>query len=99
MIPKGVPGQFRNQPMILMEIVSKMGEDNIRTYRTLQFFKIFLDLRAYIREETFFKVPDNNLLFDRFPQKDFRAFFSFKPSRRACCKHHPPDFDIVALSQ
>src|SRR5262245_44346832 len=48
MIPKGVPRQFRNQPMILMEIVSKMGKDYIGTYRTLQFFKVFLDVRANI---------------------------------------------------
>lgn len=99
MIPKSVPRQLRNQPMILMEIVSKMGEDNIGTYRTLQFFKTCLDLRANIRKKAFFKVPDHNLFFDRSRQEHVGASFSFKPSSGACGKHHPPDFDIVALRQ
>src|SRR5262249_33792948 len=50
-IPKGIPGQFRNQAVVLMRISAVMSKNHVWRDRLLQFFENCFDLGTYKRHE------------------------------------------------
>ena len=50
MVPKGVPGELAHHTVILMEVVSVMGQDEVRCNLAAQRVKHFLYLRANVGE-------------------------------------------------
>src|SRR4029077_3677234 len=50
-IPKRIPGQFRDQAVVLMRISAVMSEDHVRGDRLLQLFENRFDLSTYKRHE------------------------------------------------
>src|SRR5579859_2248357 len=60
MLPKGIPGQLVNQPMILVQIGAAVGKDKIRREGLFELLKICLDFRALIREITVAKIRNSD---------------------------------------
>lgn len=63
MVPKRVPGQIRDQPMVLMRILAIVGEDEIGRNPLLQFLEDRFDIGSNKRHKT---VPEG--FQDRPPQ-------------------------------
>ena len=55
-VSKGIPGQFAEEPMILVSIVASMGEDQIGRNRRFQFLKDALYALAMVRHKPVSKL-------------------------------------------
>src|SRR2546422_11228082 len=69
MVPERVPGELRDEAMILMAVPSIVGEDHIRRGLLLQRFEVLLDLGADIREESVAKPRDDDLVVPRLGER------------------------------
>src|SRR5262249_24868544 len=63
-ITKGIPGEFANQPVVLVQVVPVMGEDDFGG-DLLQSFKKLFDLRASIWEKTIRELLHHDVSFLR----------------------------------
>ena len=61
-IPKRVPGQLREEAVILMAVASIMGEDHIGRNRMLQHLEVLLDLGTDVRKESVTKPLHDDLV-------------------------------------
>ena len=56
MVPERVPGELAGESVILVEVVTRMGEDDLRIDAELQLFEDVLHLAAAIGQESIAKV-------------------------------------------
>ncbi len=61
MIPPRVPGQLADEPVILVEILPCMREDQVGLEPALQLLEHVLHLAAYVGKESIAKPVDDNL--------------------------------------
>jgi hypothetical protein len=57
MVPKRVPGQFRHEAMILMQVISVMGKYEVGSAVTLELLEGFLELGTGIGERSRLETP------------------------------------------
>jgi hypothetical protein len=93
MVTKRVPRELADYPMILVQIVPVMGEDDIGRHSLLQRLEVFFDLPANVREEPVSEVFDENFLPGRSREEDVGAFLGLAPPLFASAEHNPGDID------
>src|SRR3989344_5523455 len=99
-IAKAVPREFRDEPMVLMQIVAIVGEDQVRLHSAPQFFEIVLDLLADVREEAVLEVLDDDLARTRARQEKRRALLRFPGALRIGTEDHPVKLQVrVVLNE
>ena len=78
----GVPSQLAEESMVLMQILAKMSENEIRLKRSFEFFEGVFDFDRCIREKAIAKRFNDDILFGRVAQKPGSAFLSFPGAKR-----------------
>src|SRR5882724_2750211 len=98
-IPVGVPGQVRDESMILMQIVTRVSEDDVRRALGLQLLEERLDAFADVRKEARLEVPDDHVALRRIGEEALRAGQGLLVALAARADHHPLDFGMDVLRQ
>src|SRR3990172_8835261 len=93
LVPKGVPGQLGNYPVILVQIVTVMGEDEIGRHSFLQQLEVVLDLAADVREEAVPETLDENVLLSCSREKNIGAVDGLAPPLCIRAEHNPCDIE------
>src|SRR5215469_2120744 len=93
-IPEGVPRQLRNQPVILMEIVAMVSEDEIGLKIALDRLHEFLDGPPLVREKTVAKASNYNARPSRCLEKQPRGLAGFSFSLRRGTENDPVELEI-----
>ena len=88
-IPEGIPGQLRHDPMILVEIVPVMSEHDIRRLVGLQLFKELLDLFRSIWEEAGLEAFDGDVSLVGMLQEAFSTHRGLSVSFAAGAEYDP----------
>src|SRR5207247_2396431 len=89
MVPERVPGELRDEAMILMAVPSIVGEDDIGRGLLLQRFEVLLDLGADIREESVAKPLDDDLVVPRLGEEQPGAVSRLALAFRVGAEHDP----------
>ena len=98
-IAKRVPGQLANDPMILMQIVTVMCQDQVRNKFFLQFLKLRLNSRMKRREKAITVISDRDLLGFGCSEKQARTFYCFPFSCWIGAEDLPIDLTFRILPQ
>src|SRR5216683_3207208 len=98
-IAKCVPGQFTDHPVILMQIVAIVGQNQVGRKRFLQLFKFALDLRLLRREKGVAIIANHHFLFLRCREEQIRGPCRFFPADWSRAEHHPINFYLGTLAQ
>jgi hypothetical protein len=98
-ITPGIPGQPIDHSMILMEIVTGVGEYQIGGEGVFQTFKVFFDFHTFRREKTVAEVEDRDVLMSRPFQKERGALSGFIGARNAGTENHPVKVQIAAVAK
>ena len=61
MVAPGVPGQLRDEPVVLMSVIVVVGQDEVRREVRLEILEGFLDQLALERQEAIAKPVDRDL--------------------------------------
>src|SRR5881396_2065024 len=88
-----VPGELRDEAMILMAVPSIVGEDHIGRGLLLQRFEVLLDLGADIREESVAKPLDDDLVVPRLGEEQPGAVPRLALAFRVGAEHDPVKAD------
>src|SRR5437879_12095294 len=99
MIAKCVPCQFADDPMILMQIVTVMCQDQVRNKFFLQFLKLHLNSRMKHREKAITVISDRDLLGFGCSEKQARTFYCFPFSSCIGARDLPIDLTFRTLPQ
>jgi len=89
MVPKRIPGQLRNQAMVLMRIPAVVGEDEVWRDRPLQFFKDRFDIGSNKRHKTVGEgLQDRPLQAQRINELSCRVS-RLRRANSDCAEHDP----------
>src|ERR1700733_50528 len=98
-VTKSVPGQFRDQPMILMRIPTVVSKNEVRRDR-LQLLKHFLDFGAGKRHETVVEGLQHRTRSNVVAQEQFGCPLRLGLADSGSAKHHPLELTVgIALRQ
>src|SRR5437899_7635297 len=97
MIAKCVPGQFRNQAMVLVGIFAVVGKDKVRGNR-LQLFEDRFDFRTDKRHESVLKFLQQGRLSNILSDKQSGPTLRFSGADSKCTEHYPMEQAIRILS-
>jgi hypothetical protein len=95
-VPEGVPGEITNYPMVLVEIVAVMGENQIGFKMLFQLFKAQFDFFACRGEEAGGKILNDDLLLFRLPQEQPGAFSCFPVAGWISAEDYPKKLKAFA---
>src|SRR5260370_39583792 len=99
MTAKGVPSQFTDHPVILMQIVAAVRQNNVRYECFLQLLEFTFDLRLLRREKAVAVLTDHHFLFLRGRQEQARRPRCLFLSNRSRTEHPPLTFDFRMLAR
>ena len=99
MAAESVPRQLRDQPVILMEILTVVREDQIRRNRRFQALEVLLYLCSDVGKEAISELIEHYVLAPRSGQKATRTLSRFSCSESLCCKYNPIYFRTGMLLQ
>ncbi|HQK17298.1 MAG TPA: hypothetical protein PLJ27_07585, partial [Polyangiaceae bacterium] len=88
-IPEGVPGQFADQPMVLVQVMTVVRENDVGLENALQLLEGVLDFRADVREVAVPKSLGDDRLLRAFSQKHLRALDRFLGPRGLGAENDP----------
>src|SRR5258706_9714548 len=91
-VPERVPGQLGNQPVVLVEVIAIMRQDEIRDVLSFEFLEEILYVSPYIWEIAVSEFLDHDLFFPRIRQEQVCALECFCPSLPGCRDHDPNYF-------
>src|SRR5262245_2350623 len=94
---KRVPGQIRQDSMVLVAIVTVMREDEIRLER-LQLLEERLDAFAVERKKTRAKFLDDDSRLRGAGHQFLRAHAGLPRSRACAAEHDPEDVEVVVIA-
>src|SRR5438093_11477452 len=80
MITERIPCQFGNHSMILMQIISVVGENQVWRDNPFQFFEISFDIARDIGEKTVGEIFDDDVFRSGLLQEQVGAVTRFGPS-------------------
>ena len=99
-ISERIPGELRNESMILMEIIPKVRKDEIGGKIALQLFKRLLDRWPGIGKEPVTEVLHLDRRFSRPAKEKIGRSLRFPGSFRGTAEDNPTDLEIaVAIQQ
>jgi hypothetical protein len=98
MVPERVPGQLRDQSMILMQIHSMVGEYQLRIDLALQFLEVGFYFISDIGEEPVFEFLDDNRPPLGACKESGGAHPSLFFSIFACAEDYPIDKNVLVLA-
>ena len=99
MISKSIPGQLGYQSMILMQIISAVGKNEIRIDISFDFLKIVFNFAADEWEKSISIVFDDDILVTGIRQKEIGANASLIRPLRVWRKYNPMDFCVGIFFQ
>src|SRR5439155_23478010 len=82
MIPKSIPGQIRQQAVILVPVVSMVRQDQVGIHLTLELFERVLDVAAVVRKKAVSKTVDGDALTRGAAEEQRGALSGFALPRR-----------------
>src|SRR5579875_2462565 len=88
MVTERIPGQFAEQPMILMRVALPMCEDQVRLYLLFEFLKGLLHLCPLVREKAVPKFLQHDCRLASGGKQAGGALSLFAPLTSSR-KHHP----------
>ena len=89
MIAERIPGEFGNHSMVLMQIISVVGENQVWGDVPFQFFEISFDLAGNIGKKAVGKIFDDDIFRSGLLQERVRAFMRFGPSLILGAENNP----------
>src|SRR5262245_2610509 len=89
MITEGIPGELRDQAVVLVEVATVVREDHVRGAVRLEPFEVFLDRHALIGEEALPEVVDDDLPRSRLAEEALRAAHGLRTPHLVGREHHP----------
>ena len=60
-VPPGIPGQFTDHAMVLVQVMPVVGKDHIGRDVVLQLFEVRLNFRSTVGEKSIPKILNDNL--------------------------------------
>jgi hypothetical protein len=96
-IAESIPGEVRNDPVILMPVIAKMGEDKIGFESGSNLTEPILDGGPFTGEITFPKCPDPDLFLELGPQEILRAALGLPRPLAGGTENDPADFELRDL--
>ena len=97
MIPERVPGQIRENPVVLVPVIPIMSENNIRTKLSFDLFKPIFYRRPFAGKIAFTKGSDSDLPICYLGKKIGSAFLRLRSSISRRAEDDPPNFQIGSL--
>src|SRR5439155_21409574 len=88
MIPKSIPGQIRQQAVILVPVVSRVRQDQVGIHLTLELFERVLDVAAVAGKKAVSKTVHRDALTDGATEEQRGA--RSPPARPGRCRGEPP---------
>jgi hypothetical protein len=92
-IPESIPGQFGDQPVVLVQVVTVVREDDIGSKGAFQVLEGVLDVRPDVREVPIPEPFHDDCLLRSFAQEQVRAVGGFIRSCGVCAEDEPIDFE------
>src|SRR5262249_32726584 len=96
-IAERIPGQFGNQPMILVRVPTIVGQDEIRGELLLLLFESIFDRTALVWQETISKRMQDDARVRQRRQECRGALLRLVVAIAAGGEHHPPDLQRRVL--
>ena len=89
MVAKSIPGQFRNQTMVLMKVMPEMGEDQVRRKCFFQFLEALLHRSTAVGKKAIAEGLHHDRFFAHALQKRVRTPARFPGSLRIGAQNQP----------
>ena len=97
MVAEGVPGELARDPVILVQIVTGVGQDDVRHEVGLELLEELLDARL-MREERVAELRQAHFGV-RVAEKCFGRRPGLRPPFTGSAQHHPADSEVWASTR
>jgi hypothetical protein len=97
MVPERVPSQFGDEPMVLVQILSMMGEDKVGAKFSAQLMHVVFDFTPEIGKKAVFEIFNQYSPSHRASQKRVRATSRLPCSLCRCTQDNPLNDDFATV--